>query len=65
LYRIYSIAKLNGLDFNLASIPADFDMQTDELFEQKYMTALFGRGYEMGSRGYPWIKSLPGLQAAD
>jgi len=64
LYRIYSIAKLNGIEFNLASIPADFDVQTDEPFDQKYMTALFERGYEMGSHGYPWIKSLPGLQAA-
>jgi hypothetical protein len=65
LYRIYSIAKLNGIEFDLASIPADFDVQTDEPFDQKYMTALFERGYEMGSHGYPWVKSLPGLQAAD
>ncbi len=64
LYRIYSIAKLNGIDFNLASIPADFGVQTDEPFDQKYMTALFERGYEMGSHGYPWIKGLPGLQTA-
>ena len=65
LYRIYSIAKLNGIEFDLASIPADFDVQTDEPFDQKYMTALFERGYEMGSHGYPWVKSLPGLQATD
>ena len=65
LYRIYSIAKLNDIEFNLASIPADFDVQTDEPFDQKYMTALFERGYEMGSHGYPWVRSLPGLQAAD
>ena len=65
LYRIYSIAKLNGIEFDLASIPADFDVRTDEPFDQKYMTALFERGYEMGSHGYPWVKSLPGLQATD
>jgi predicted acylesterase/phospholipase RssA len=65
LYRIYSIAKLNGIEFDLASIPADFDVQTDEPFDQKYMRALFERGYEMGSHGYPWVKNLPGLQAAD
>lgn len=64
LYRIYSIAKLNGIEFNLASIPADFDLQTDEPFDQKYMAALFDRGYDMGSHGYPWIKSLPDLQTA-
>jgi predicted acylesterase/phospholipase RssA len=65
LYRVYSIARLNGVDFNLASIPADFDIHTDEPFDQNYMKALFDRGYEMGSRGYPWVKSPPELQTAD
>ncbi len=41
LYRIYSVAKQDGIDFNLASIPADFAVRTDELFDQKYMAALF------------------------
>jgi predicted acylesterase/phospholipase RssA len=63
LYRIYSVAKQDGIDFNLASIPADFTVRTDEPFDQKYMTALFERGYEMGAH-YPWIKSPPGLQTA-
>jgi predicted acylesterase/phospholipase RssA len=63
LYRIYSMAQQGGVDFNLASIPTDFDQQTDEPFDQKYMSALFDRGYDTGRRGYPWLKSLPGLQA--
>jgi predicted acylesterase/phospholipase RssA len=65
LYRIYSIAKVEGLDFNLASIPADFDVKTDAPFDLKYMRALFDRGYEMGGRGFPWVKNPPGLQTAD
>jgi hypothetical protein len=65
LYRIYSISKANGIHFNLASMPADFDVQTDVAFDQKYMTALFERGYEMGSHGYPWVKGLPELRTAD
>ncbi|MBV8922038.1 patatin-like phospholipase family protein [Bradyrhizobium sp.] len=65
LYRIYSVSKARGIEFNLASIPPDFNVPMDELFDRKYMSALFERGYEMGSHGYPWIKSLPGLQAAD
>ena len=65
LYRIYSIANANGIQFNLASVPADFDFPTDTLFDQKYMTALFDRGYAMGSHGYPWVTSLPGLRTAD
>ena len=62
LYRIHAMARQSGVAFNLASIPADFDQQTDQPFDQKYMSALFDRGYEMGRRGYPWIKSLPGLE---
>jgi predicted acylesterase/phospholipase RssA len=65
LYRIYSISKLDGLDFNLASIPASFDVKSDEPFDQRYMTAVFDRGYEMAVHGYPWTKSLPGLQTED
>jgi predicted acylesterase/phospholipase RssA len=65
LFRIYSIAKQNGIEFNLASIPPNFDLKTDEPFDQKYMTALFDRGYEMGNHGYPWLKRLPDVQTAD
>lgn len=64
LYRIYSIAKLDGFEFNLASIPSDFNVPSNEPFDQKYMTKLFNRGYEMGNRGYPWAKDPPGLQTA-
>jgi predicted acylesterase/phospholipase RssA len=65
LYRIYSIAKVDGIDFNLASIPTDFDVKADAPFDLKYMRAIFDRGYEMGNRGFPWVKNPPGLQAAD
>jgi hypothetical protein len=64
LYRIYSMSKFNGIDFNLASIPNDFRAKPDAPFDRTYMGALFDRGYEMGRRGYPWVKSLPGLQPA-
>lgn len=63
IYRIYSVAKFNGIDFNLASVPADFQAKADGPFDRSYMTALFDRGYDMGRRGYPWVKSLPGLQS--
>lgn len=63
LYRIYSVAKQDGIDFNLASIPADFIVRPNEPFDQKYMTALFSRGYEMGGH-YLWVKSPPGLETA-
>jgi hypothetical protein len=63
IYRIYSVAKFNGIDFNLASVPSDFQVKADGPFDRTYMTALFDRGFDMGRRGYPWVKSLPGLQS--
>ncbi|MGJ4928227.1 patatin-like phospholipase family protein [Bradyrhizobium sp. HKCCYLS2038] len=63
IYRIYSVAKFNGIDFNLASVPTDFQAKSDGPFDRTYMTALFDRGFEMGRRGYPWVRSLPGLQS--
>ena len=64
LYRIYSITKRDGIDFNLASIPADFRDTSDEPFDQKYMIALFDRGYDLASRDYSWAKAPPGMELA-
>jgi predicted acylesterase/phospholipase RssA len=62
LYRIYTITRRDGIDFNLASIPADFSIKGDEPFDQVYMVALFERGYQLGSGHYPWVKTPPGLE---
>jgi predicted acylesterase/phospholipase RssA len=62
LYRIYTITRRDGIDFNLASIPADFSITSDEPFDRDYMVALFERGYQLGSGHYPWIKTPPGLE---
>jgi predicted acylesterase/phospholipase RssA len=64
LYRIYSVTKDQGIEFNLASIPADFTQTSDEPFDQKYMTALFNRGYDLGHDNYAWVKAPPGLELA-
>lgn len=64
LYRIYSITKRDGIDFNLASIPPDFAVTSDEPFDQKYMIELFTRGYDLGSHNYSWVKAPPGLELA-
>jgi predicted acylesterase/phospholipase RssA len=62
LYRIYSVTRRDGIDFNLASIPADFAETSDEPFDQKYMIALFDRGYDLASHNYSWIKTPPGME---
>jgi hypothetical protein len=62
LYRIYSITRRDEIDFNLASIPADFGNNSGEPFDQKYMIALFDRGYDLASHSYSWMKAPPGME---
>jgi hypothetical protein len=62
LYRIYALSKLDGWDFNLAEIPEDFNVQRQEEFDRNYMNQLFNLGYDLGRRGYSWMKYPPGLK---
>jgi predicted acylesterase/phospholipase RssA len=64
LYRIYSLSKVDGVDFNLAVIPGDFNVTRTEEFDRNYMNQLFDLGYDQGQRGYPWMKYPPGLRQA-
>jgi predicted acylesterase/phospholipase RssA len=59
LYRIYLAAERDGLDFNLAYIPASFKAPHREQFDTEYMRALFNVGYELAVKGYPWEKTPP------
>lgn len=63
LYRIYLEAERDGLDFNLAHIPASFRMPHVEQFNTEYMRALFKVGYDLAADGYPWEKTPPGYIA--
>jgi hypothetical protein len=60
LYRIYSVAQRDNVDFNLASMPASFDVPLRYSFDPDYMNALFKVGYDLGRAGYPWAKVPPG-----
>jgi hypothetical protein len=60
LYRIYLLARRDGLDYNLAFIGDDFDVQLREPFDQAYMRALFDYGYDLARDGYPWHGVPPG-----
>jgi hypothetical protein len=64
LYRIYTIAQRDGLDFNLAYIPKSFTRTLKEPFETAYMKALFEVGYNMAVKGFPWAKSPPSFAAS-
>jgi predicted acylesterase/phospholipase RssA len=61
LYRIYLGAKRDGIEFKLAYIPDDFDVEPEEAFDAKYMQALFDLGYELSRDGYDWFNSPPGV----
>lgn len=59
LYRIYAITERDGVDFNLAYIPASFNVPLNEPFDPDYMNALFKLGYDLGRSGDPWVKVPP------
>lgn len=61
LYTIYLTSKRDGVDYNLAFIPASFDAPHQESFDTEYMRALFRTGFDMAATGYPWNKTPPGF----
>jgi hypothetical protein len=62
LYRIYVVAQRDGIEFNLAHIPDDYEIGAQESFDKEAMKRLFQLGYEWGRAGYPWQKLPPGLR---
>ena len=65
LYRIYLTAQQDKLDFNLAFIGSEFNVEHKEEFDTVYMRALYDYGYQLARKGYPWMKAPPGLKASD
>jgi predicted acylesterase/phospholipase RssA len=61
LYRIYLTTQRDGVDFNLAYVPASFNAPHREEFDTEFMRALFQTGFEMAAKGYPWEKKPPGF----
>ena len=61
LYQIFVLCKRDGNDFNLAYIPADFELEPTELFDPIYMAALYKRGFDLAKNGYRWSDAPPGL----
>jgi len=59
-YRMYLIARRDGVDFNLASIGDDFTDPYKGPFNPAYMQSLFDYGYAKGRAGYRWQKAPPG-----
>ena len=62
LYRIFLATQRDGIEFNLAYIPAHFDIDPKEPFDPEYMRELFDLGIRMARDGYPWKKEPTGYK---
>jgi predicted acylesterase/phospholipase RssA len=58
MYRIYSIARRDGVEFNLSYIDGDFAEPYVGPFDQGYMRTLFNYGHARGKAGNVW-KHVP------
>jgi Patatin-like phospholipase len=61
LYRIYTITQREGIEFNLAHVPEDYDIEAKESFDREAMNRLYQLGYAWARGGYPWQHLPPGL----
>lgn len=64
LLRLHLMAKRDGADFNLASIPPRFAAVSKELFDREYMRALFEIGVAQGRARHRWLKAPPEFATA-
>jgi len=54
ILQMYDQAMASGMTFQLASIPPDLKDTSKSMFDSKYMTALFNRGYDLSRAGHQW-----------
>ena len=62
IFRLYLRCQLEGMDFNLTSIPPQFDVHAESMFDPKYMSALFQLGYDRVAAGEAWVHKPPYLE---
>lgn len=60
LYQIYLLCQRDGSKYNLAYIPADFDVEPGEAFDPVYMAELYELGYRRALSGKAWQHEPPG-----
>ena len=61
LLRLYLRAKKNAITFRMASVPVEFDVESKEPFDKRFMSALYATGYESALKGYKWKRKPPGV----
>lgn len=60
LYQLYVLAERDGIDYNVAFIPASFSEKAREPFDQAYMRNLYAVGRKTMQSGAAWSKYPPG-----
>lgn len=65
LYRIFSIARRDHVDYNLAYIPESFDVPHTAEFDPSYMRALYELAFQLALDGYGWAKHPPVLLSGE
>ena len=63
LYTLYVIAQRDGIDYNVAYIPASFTDRLSAPFDQAYMRKLYEVGRAEMLNGSPWFSAPPGFNA--
>jgi len=62
IYRMYAQSQRDRTDFNVASIPPDFNVPNKSPFDPVYMRALYQEGYKEELAGKAWQKVPPGYK---
>jgi hypothetical protein len=62
LFRIYVGAQAEGAGYRWITIPRDFDLRGNEVFDPVLMSALFELGYAQALAGGDWRTRPPGLE---
>jgi hypothetical protein len=65
LYRLYAGTVRDGINYNLAYIPSDFNEKSSEIFDPAYMSKLFDLGFRLNEKGGYWMKQPPGIAYTD
>jgi predicted acylesterase/phospholipase RssA len=65
LYRIYTIARRDHVDYRLAYIPATFQTPHTKEFDTAYMKALYDLAYDMARNGHEWETHPPVLLSGE
>lgn len=63
LYRLFLFAEKNDIDYRLTSIPLDFSIEPEEMFDRDYMQSLYERGFQRGQKPSFWQHTPPEFQA--